>query len=236
MFAFFMVGCSGGDNSAKGDNSLKEDNSVKGFWISTKGDSIIEFTPSKAVLTLSNESHKKFTMDYEPIDASNYRLKSEETKNTLIFSIDKASATLKIDSPENDDASKSKYLKAPSVTAKDIVGKWYEKDQDGDEENIYIITQKEGSYDYETITLNHTKKTFKKEIEKNIQFRIDNGFIFVDLDSDGKPKAGDNYVYYLASYTKDTMNFTDSDGYKWSEQRLQNPSDVAIPEGYVLAK
>ncbi|MBN2768418.1 MAG: hypothetical protein JXQ68_04900 [Campylobacterales bacterium] len=118
----------------------------------------------------------------------------------------------------------------------DIVGKWYDKEQDGDEENIYIITQRQDSYDYETITLNHKEKTFKKEIEKNIQFRIENGFIFVDLDSDGKPEADDNYVYYLASYTKDTMNFTDSDGYKWSEQKLQDSSDIAIPEGYVLVK
>ncbi len=224
MLAFFVAGCSGGDNSAKG------------FWVSTKGDSIIEFTPSKATLTLSNESHKKFTMDYEPMDASNYRLKSEETKNTLIFSIDKASATLKIDSPENDDASKSKYLKAPFVTAKDIVGKWYEKDQDGDEENIYIITQKEGSYDYETITLNHKEKTFKREIEKDIEFHIENGFIFVDLDTNGESQGDNNYVYYLTSFTKNIMEFIDSEGFKWSEQRLENPNDVAIPKEYVLVK
>ncbi len=236
MLAFFMVGCSGGDNSAKGDNSLKEDNSAKGFWISTKGDSIIEFTPSKATLTLSNESHKKFTMDYEPIDASNYRLKSEETKNTLIFSIDKASATLKIDSSENDDTSKNRYLKAPFVSSKDIVGTWYEKDQDGDEENIYIITQREDSYDYETITLNHKEKNFTREIEKDIEFHIENGFIFVDLDTNRESQGDNNYVYYLVSLTKNTMNFIDSEGFKWSEQRLEDPSDVAIPKEYVLVK
>jgi hypothetical protein len=32
------------------------------------------------------------------------------------------------------------------------------------------------------------------------------------------------------------MEFIDSEGYKWSEQRLEDPSDVAIPKEYVLAK
>ncbi len=223
MFTFFMVGCSEGDNAAKG------------FWISTKGDSIIEFMPSKAVLTLSSESHKKFTMDCESIDSSSYRLKSKDSETSLVFSIDKASATLKVDNSA-DSTSESAYLKAPSVAAADIVGKWYEKKQEGDEENIYIITQRQNSYDYETITLNHKEKTFKREIEKDIQFHIENGFIFIDLESDEKSEADDNYVYYLTSFTKNTMNFIDSEGYKWSEQRLENPNDVAIPEGYALDK
>lgn len=223
MLTFFVTGCFEGDNSAKG------------FWVSAKRDSIIEFTPSKAVITLCDGSNRKITMDYESIDSSHYRLKSEDTETSLVFFTDKASATLKADNSV-DSTFENTYLRAPSIGVEDIVGKWYDKEQDGDEENIYIITQRQDSYDYETITLNHKEKTFKKEIEKNIQFRIENGFIFVDLDSDGKPEADDNYVYYLASYTKDTMNFTDSDGYKWSEQKLQDSSDIAIPEGYVLVK
>lgn len=223
MFAFFMVGCSGGDNS------------TKGFWISANRDAIIEFTPSKAILIPCDGSHKKITMDYKPIDASSYHLTSKDAKTSFVFSTDKASAVLKLDPPKGM-SGEYDYLKAPFVSSKDIVGTWYEKEQDGDEENIYIITQREDSYDYETITLNHKEKTFIREIEKDIEFHIENGFTFVDLSPEGKPESDDNYTYYLVSFTENTMEFTDSEGFKWSEKRLEDPNDVAIPKEYVLVK
>lgn len=205
-----------------------------GFWVSDKGDSIIEMTESKIIVSSSTNNQDSLSFEYEKINATTYQLKgisnkANEEAPTLL--IDNNSLTLVMTSPSNKDVRKE-YTKAPSISTSDIMGVWYDIQKIDDEEIITLATQKIASYDYEIITLDHKNNTYQSEKDIDVKFILEKGFIFTDTNPDNDPSTDDDYIYYLTLANEKTVSFIDTNGDKWSQNKLTDKDLVSIPENY----
>lgn len=223
VLVFFESGCS------------KNTTPIEGFWVSTKGDIVVEFTSSEVKFSYFNEKKHQATLHYKEVDPSHYSLYGDGAFSSEIATVDWATKTLKLSN-----IAKRTFVKAPSITAKDILGQWYSKDKEGDVETITISTQKMDSYDFETITINHKDKTIKREMDKDVLFVIKNGFIFTDLGLAAEKFNKEDtyvYVYCLTGYSEKALQFTEVDGGStWLQYKLDKPEDLGIPKDYVLVK
>lgn len=205
--------------------------SLDGYWVDQKGKAIAEFTGEKIVITLLGDSENQYVVDYEKIDESRFHLKGGGLGVSPVLVVDWQRKSFSIPSLFGKKKELS-FVQAPDVSASDINGTWYTHEKEDNYESSIIVTQKDSSYDYDSLDIDHSSKTFTKRLDLNVQSNFTNGFIFNDPD----PETGEEYTYYLTSYSTNTMSFTDSSGYQWSQHRKLGATHIDIPEGYKEGK
>lgn len=200
--------------------------SLSGYWVNPEDDFIAEFTDSKVIFTRLNGYNKQFVGSYEKIDDSRFHLKDIDPSISPILLVNWDAKTFSLSATSGKKADLL-FVRAPNVTQNEILGTWYSHTKNGSYESSAIITQKDSSYDYDYIDIDHEKKTYSKSVELDIKYTFKNGFIFIETD----PEYGEDDIYYLTSYSTNMMNFTGY-GVQWSQQRVTDPKHIVIPKDY----
>lgn len=199
--------------------------SLNGYWVAPSGNkAVAEVTDDKIVVTLLNDNNNRYVASYTKTDDSTFNLKGFGLKDTSKLIVDWKNKSFSI-LAENETLS---FVQAPNVSLSDIEGTWYSHQKDGDYELSTIVTQKGSSYDYDSLELNHLTKTYTKQIDRDVKFNFTDGFKFSEVDVE----IGHGYTYYLTAYNTETMTFTDSSGYQWTERRKSGATHIPIPKGY----
>ena len=208
---------------------------IKGFWVSKNGNAIFEFTDKKAVVLYLSKRNSQSVFDYEPIDSHRLHLKADGVNANAVIIMDNDFLTFSVSNIllNNTDP---RFARAPNVTTGEMKGVWYTSEKDTDEkeniEHITVVTYSTSSYDYESITLHHDRKTYSRRKDFAVLYSINDGFIFVDPDPDNNPETKEEYRYYLTSFGKNKLTFIDTSGNAWEQNRLLDMSRVSIPKDY----
>ena len=207
---------------------------LEGQWFSPKPTKVIEFKNGKVIAHRIGSEEVLELAEYEQLTDSTYILKGEKiNKRVLTITADwKDNSFSLTEMSEYKDKVTGPFTPVPKAKLSDITGTWYEHTIDQEYETSIIITQRELSYDYDSLEINHNNKTYSRMFTPNIPFTFKDGFIFNEID----PETGDTFSYYLTSYNEKEVSFIGQYGNFWTQTRSKNPSHIAIPKGYTEKK
>jgi len=211
------------------------ENKLEGHWIGFDNQSIAEFTDNEIIITLISEedSNTKISANVEQFDESRFRLINKENRVAAVLVMDWAQKAFSIQNLQRNFLFLS-FKPAPQITEADLIGTWYANEKEYGYETSSIITQKGSVYDFDFLEINHDTKSYSRDIEKDVKFTLKNGFTFIDDNSENEGE--EEYSYYLMSFTKDSLNYSDAYGYQWSEYRKEGAVHPKIPDGYTEKK
>lgn len=207
--------------------SFSAEHSLEGFWFCSQ-EAFLEFRDNKIIITASDKADQEFYLGYEAIDESRFQIKEWPVADVSpIMTVDWQAKSFSI----SDASWKRKDItcsQAPNVAPSEIIGTWYTHEINDGIESSEIVIQRESSYDFDSLKIDHGQKTYTRYIEKDVKTNFKNGFIFTDVASED----GEKYVYYINSYSNTMMKLADLEGYEWTQLRKNDAVHMAIPEGY----
>ncbi len=223
--------CGGGDSDGeatpeKSHTTSTENSSVEGYWINPEGEALAEFVNGKLIVSFLDDDSEQFITDYEMIDSGRYQIKASGFIPSSMMTVDYETGQLNLNLLKSlaGDQGKMLFVRPQQVAWNDLKGKWYSVDSYDNWESSTIVTIRTDSFDWDSLDLDHEKKTFTRTLSKNGQLLLEHGFIFTDTD--------DSYTYYLLALKDNAITYVDSEGLVWSETRKEAPTHIKIPEGY----
>lgn len=201
--------------------------SLLGFWVDPQGRTTAEFTDEKMILTSLTDRDDSYIADYEKIDDSRFFFEKSDGGNSPVIVVDWKSKSFSIPNKQENIKGLS-FTQAPNVDIAEILGAWNSHNKDENSESSVIVTYRETSYDYDSLEINHKKKTYKKQTDLEVAYTFENGFMFTDPGQE----SGEKYIYFIKSFSKNIMVFMDSTGYEWTQHRKDSSVHTEIPEGY----
>ena len=204
---------------------------IEGYWFGPHNRTIVEFKNDQATFYSLSSKKPKEAVDYIQLDEFTYKLQEEENlKNrSITLNIDPNNKSFSVTEVRGTRKStKGPWTLAPDLTSSDIIGTWYQHRIEGSEEYSIIIIQKKSSYSFDTLLLDHDKKTYSRTILPEIQVTFTNGFMFTETGSN----KDETFYYYITSYRDNIINFVSQYGNQWSQTKVNNPTHITIPQGY----
>lgn len=215
--------------SSSQSSSPQEKHSLKGYWVNKRGKAIAEITNNKAIITLLNDDEDVYTLNYVKISDHIFELTGERVSHSpkMIVNWEKNYFYIKNLTKKGQ---KITFKPAPNLTDDEVNGTWYTYEKDGYFESSVIVHQRDTSYDYDSLEIDHDEEVYGTYIDLDMKSIFTNGFMYKDPATDDQ----EEYIYYITSHSKDkkTLTFTDSTGYQWKQVRMPNAKHIAIPEGY----
>ena len=115
--------------------------------------------------------------------------------------------------------------KAPKVSLKDINGKWLQSNKNADDD-LWLSEYSEDSARYYTRSFDHKNKTYEDDVD-DCGFRLESGFVFVDLCNEAEP------FYFLITKYSPTKMETFIFGELYEEIRVRSEYEFPQPSnGY----
>lgn len=213
---------------------------IKGHWVDVEQGVVAEFADDKVIFTSLVHERNHYVYEYEVISNDRFELKrkisnSKYSKHTKIVFANWETDLLRVDGMgARIDGVKGEleFKRAPKLTLIDVVGTWYSIDKKDDFESSTIIRQRETSYDFENVVVNHNKKQYNKNISLDLESRFDSGFIWVQKDKETR----ETFYSYITSFQDNKIEYLASFNTQWSELKVDNPKHVVIPKGYTENK
>lgn len=161
--------------------------------------------------------------DYKIIDDTRLEAFGSKTVDNFIITVDKKSKSLSMLSAGLSDAQPQiKFIRPPNLSKDDISGRWLESSNDGEYETYFLSTRDNSStIIYESLDLNHKKKTYKTGIE-TCDLSFTHGFILREKCDDQE-----DFFYFIASADKNTISLVFIDGGSAEEKRVS--ADYKLP-------
>jgi hypothetical protein len=197
-----------------------------GFWLASNGEAVAEVHKNSIIVTIYEENLITGEYTYLKLKGGKYQLTDSGTpqQESLRVFLDGDRLTL---SGSFSQFEPIDFRQAPKLSKDDYTGIWYSHSVEQYLEDSIIVIQREHSYDFDAIYIDHALKTYEKTLNLNIKMSFENGFIFTD-----ELPNNDNFVYFVESFNENTLNYIDTEGFRWSQTRMQEPEHIKIPNGY----
>lgn len=145
---------------------------------------------------------------------------SGSDKDDFLVQVDWDRDTIRLGAFDCEHDGTCNFTKAPKVSLEDINGKWLQSNKfaDGD---LWLSEYAEDSARYYSRHFDHKNKTFEDEVD-SCGFRLESGFIFVDLCNETEP-----FYFLITKYSPSKMEtFILGDSY----EELRVGSDYEFPQ------
>lgn len=200
--------------------------SISGYWLNSDAKVLVEFSGSKAQITWIDQNGVSYVFEKRALDESTFELRSGNLTRSITGKVNAESDRISIESFPTI-GKELTFTRAPSINGEDLYGVWLSAEKDGEKEELFLVTLREGNYDFEKLAIDHGEKTFSRYVDKNINFEFKNGFMFVDGAAWGFP-----YIYLVTSFEDDVMHYLDFKGLQWTQKRVDAAYRLSIPDGY----